>query len=109
MYIRSRWLQDVFDVPLVIMLTDDEKYMHSLKIDIDDARNYAKQNALDIIAVGFDMKKTFIFSDFDFIGGAFYENMCRMAKRITINQVKGTFGFNDRRAYMHHSLALCHC
>lgn len=78
------------------MLTDDEKYMHSPKIDIDDARRYAKQNALDIIAVGFDMKKTFIFSDFDFIGGAFYENMCRMAKRITINSVRGTFGFNDR-------------
>ncbi|KAK2759919.1 hypothetical protein FQN54_002655 [Arachnomyces sp. PD_36] len=91
----TKWLQDVFDVPLVIMLTDDEKYMHSPKIDIDDARRYAKQNALDIIAVGFDMKKTFIFSDFDFIGGAFYENMCRMAKRITMNSVKGTFGFNE--------------
>ena len=69
--------------------------MHSQMIEIDDAKRYAKANAMDIIAVGFDMKKTFIFSDFDFIGGAFYENMCRMAKRITINQVRGTFGFND--------------
>ena len=69
--------------------------MHSQKIEIDDAKRYAQANAMDIIAVGFDMKKTFIFSDFDFIGGAFYENMCRMAKRITINQVRGTFGFND--------------
>lgn len=69
--------------------------MHSQKIEVDDAKQYAKANALDIIAVGFDPKKTFIFSDFDFIGGAFYENMCRMAKRITINSVRGTFGFND--------------
>lgn len=74
----NRWLQDVFDVPLVIMLTDDEKYMHSQKIDIDDVKRYTKLNAMDIIAVGFDIKKTFIFSDFDFIGGAFYENMCKM-------------------------------
>ncbi|KAJ5753941.1 uncharacterized protein N7511_008094 [Penicillium nucicola] len=91
----TKWLQDVFDCPLVIMMTDDEKYMHSQKIDIEDSKRYTKANAKDIIAVGFDMKKTFIFSDFEFIGGAFYENMCRMAKRITINQVKGTFGFND--------------
>ncbi|CAI7606146.1 unnamed protein product [Penicillium glandicola] len=91
----TKWLQDVFDVPLVIMMTDDEKFMHSQKIEIEDAKRYTKANAKDIIAVGFDMKKTFIFSDFQFIGGAFYENMCRMAKRITINQVKGTFGFND--------------
>ena len=82
-------------MPLVIMMTDDEKFMHSQKIEIEDSKRYTKANAKDIIAVGFDMKKTFIFSDFEFIGGAFYENMCRMAKRITINQVKGTFGFND--------------
>ncbi|GIJ99402.1 hypothetical protein Aspvir_001534 [Aspergillus viridinutans] len=91
----TKWLQDVFDCPLVIMLTDDEKYMHSQKIEVDDAKKYAKANAKDIVAVGFDMKKTFIFSDFDFVGGAFYENICRMAKRITINSVRGTFGFND--------------
>lgn len=77
------------------MLTDDEKFMHSPKLEIEDVRKFARLNAMDIIAVGFDMKKTFIFSDFDFIGGAFYENMCRLAKRITINSVRGTFGFND--------------
>ncbi len=70
--------------------------MHSAKIEIDDAKQFAKQNATDIIAIGFDMKKTFIFSDFDYIGGALYENICKMAKRITINSIKGTFGFNDR-------------
>ncbi|KAG2026727.1 hypothetical protein GB937_001514 [Aspergillus fischeri] len=83
----TKWLQDVFDCPL--------KYMHSQKIEVEDAKKYAKANAKDIIAVGFDMKKTFIFSDFDFVGGAFYENICRLAKRITINSVRGTFGFND--------------
>ena len=80
------------------MLTDDEKFMHSHKIEVEDVKRYTKANAKDIIAVGFDMKKTFIFNDFDFVSGAFYENICRMAKRITINQVKGTFGFNDRYA-----------
>ena len=44
---------------------------------------------------GFDINKTFIFSDFQHIGGAFYENMLDIMKRVTFNQVKGIFGFND--------------
>ncbi|KKY21582.1 putative tryptophanyl-trna synthetase [Phaeomoniella chlamydospora] len=91
----TKWLQDVFDCPLVIMLTDDEKFMHTPRITIADSKRYTAANAKDIIAVGFDPNKTFIFSDFEYIGGAFYENICQMAKRITINSVKGTFGFND--------------
>lgn len=91
----TKWLQDVFDCPLVIMLTDDEKFMHSDKITIPDAKKYARENAKDIIGIGFDPAKTFIFSDFQYVGGPFYENICAMAKRITLNQIKGTFGFDD--------------
>lgn len=89
----TKWLQDVFDVPLIIMLTDDEKFMHSKKIKIEDAERFARENAKDIIAIGFDPKKTFIFTDYGFMGGAFYKNVTQMAKRITINSVQGTFGF----------------
>ncbi len=91
----TKYLQDVFDVPLIIMLTDDEKFMHSKKIKIEDAEKFARQNAKDIIAIGFDPKKTFIFTDYDFMGGAFYKNVTQMAKKITINSVMGTFGFNQ--------------
>ena len=91
----TKWLQDVFDVPLIIMLTDDEKFMHSKKIKVEDAERYARENAKDIIGIGFDPKKTFIFSDYDFMGGAFYKNVTMVAKRITINSVMGTFGFNQ--------------
>ncbi|KAF8426977.1 hypothetical protein EV426DRAFT_686507 [Tirmania nivea] len=72
---RTGWLQDVFDVPLVIMLTDDEKYLFRQKLEISDVKKFTRENVADIIAVGFDVKKTFIFSDFDFMGGAFYENI----------------------------------
>jgi tryptophanyl-tRNA synthetase len=93
----TKYLQDVFDCPLVVQLTDDEKYMHSEKITIEDSRRYARENAKDIIAIGFDPAKTFIFTDTEYLSSsrAFYENVISMAKRITINQIKGTFGFND--------------
>ena len=82
------------------MLTDDEKFLHSPKLSLKECKDFALSNALDIIAIGFDMKKTFIFTDSEFIyggnGGAFAENILELGKRTTNNQIKGTFGFNDR-------------
>ncbi|EGS18161.1 tryptophanyl-tRNA synthetase-like protein [Thermochaetoides thermophila DSM 1495] len=91
----TKWLQDTFDVPLVIMMTDDEKYLFSEKKTIEEVQGYCLSNAKDIIAVGFDPNKTFIFSDFDYVGGAFYKNIVRLAKHITLNQARAIFGFND--------------
>lgn len=88
----------MFDVPLIIMLTDDEKFFHSQKLSLEETHRFAMQNAMDIIAVGFDMKKTFIFTDTDFIdngSAAFNKNVRELGKRTTNNQIRGTFGFND--------------
>lgn len=89
-----RWLQDVFDVPLIIMMTDDEKYLFSEKRTIEEVQRYTKGNAKDIIAVGFDPKKTFIFSDYDYMGGPFYRNVTRVAKHVTLNVARAIFGFD---------------
>lgn len=95
-FMISKWLQDNFDVPLIIQLTDDEKTLWK-NLDVEEARKLARENAKDIIALGFNVKKTFIFNDFDFIGKcpAFYQNMIRIQKQVTFNQVKGIFGFTD--------------
>ncbi|PQE32971.1 hypothetical protein CJF32_00001468 [Rutstroemia sp. NJR-2017a WRK4] len=90
-----RWLQDVFDVPLIIMLTDDEKYIFSEKRTIEEVQSYTLSNAKDIIAVGFDPKKTFMFSDYDYMGGPFYKNVTRISKHVTLNVARAVFGFND--------------
>ena len=95
-FIITKWLQEIFDVPLIIQLTDDEKYL--LKdIDLDKVKQMTIENAKDIIALGFNVKKTFIFSDFKFMGqcSAFYENTIRIQSKVTFNQVKGIFGFSD--------------
>ncbi|XP_018332443.1 tryptophan--tRNA ligase, cytoplasmic [Agrilus planipennis] len=95
-FIFCKWLQDVFNVPLIIQLTDDEKSLWK-DIDIEEANKLAYENARDIIAVGFDVEKTFIFSDLEYIGQCpnFYKNMVRIQKCVTFNQVKGIFGFGD--------------
>lgn len=94
-FLFTQWLQDVFDVPLVIQLTDDEKFLFKNELKIEQAQKFAYENARDIIACGFKLEKTFIFSDLDYVGGAFYRNIVRIARYITVNQSKGTFGFND--------------
>ncbi|CAF0869500.1 unnamed protein product [Rotaria sp. Silwood1] len=95
-FIMTKWLQDAFDVPLVIQMTDDEKFLWK-DITVEEANKYAYENAKDIIACGFDVTKTFIFSDFDFMAQCpnFYRNICRIQKNVTFNQVKGIFGFTE--------------
>lgn len=66
-FILTKWLQETFDVPLVIQLTDDEKTLWK-DLSVEVALKLARENAKDIIAMGFDLKKTFIFSNLDFMG-----------------------------------------
>ncbi|KAL8499510.1 hypothetical protein ACS0TY_022452 [Phlomoides rotata] len=92
-FMFTKYLQDAFKVPLVIQLTDDEKCMWK-NLSVEECERLARENAKDIIACGFDISRTFIFSDFDFVGGSFYKNMVRIAKCVTYNKVVGIFGFS---------------
>ncbi|XP_043221930.1 tryptophan--tRNA ligase, cytoplasmic-like isoform X2 [Amphibalanus amphitrite] len=95
-FIMTKWLQDTFDAPLVIQLTDDEKFLWK-DLTLEEANRLAHENAKDIIACGFNPDKTFIFSDLDYIGQCpqFYHNMMRIQRSVTYNQIKGIFGFGD--------------
>jgi tryptophanyl-tRNA synthetase len=95
-FIFTKHLQDVFDVPLVVQMTDDEKYLWK-DLELEEANRLAYENAKDIIACGFDVNKTFIFSDLDYMAQVpeFYRNILRVRKHVTFNQVKGIFGLSD--------------
>ncbi|KAJ1659085.1 tryptophan--tRNA ligase [Dispira simplex] len=94
-FVFCRWLQEVFDVPLVVQLTDDEKFLFKHNLTLDQVHQYARDNAREIIACGFKPEKTFIFSNLDFVGGAFYHNVVKISRCITTSTSKATFGFND--------------
>jgi len=91
-FMFTKWLQDTFNVPLVIQLTDDEKFFFKENLTLEEAHRLAFENARDIIAIGFDLNKTFIFSDLDYIG-TMYPNICKIQKKITYNQSRAVFGF----------------
>ena len=93
-FMFTKYLQDVFNVPLVIQLTDDEKFFWKKNSDtLEDIHALAYENVKDIIACGFDINKTFIFSNLDYIG-YLYPNVCKIQRAFTFNQVRNTFGFD---------------
>ncbi|BCS24058.1 tryptophan--tRNA ligase WRS1 [Aspergillus puulaauensis] len=91
----TKWLQDVFDVPLVFMLTDDEKALFKDSLTFEETLHFAKENAKEIIALGFDVKKTFIYSDLLYVSNHILMNTWEFSKLVTFNQVRGAFGFNE--------------
>jgi hypothetical protein len=82
-FMMTKWLQDAFRCPLVIQLTDDEKCLWK-GLDTDKARRLAFENCKDIIACGFDVSRTFVFSDFEYVGGAFYRMVNRIQQKVRI-------------------------
>ncbi|KAK9858034.1 hypothetical protein WJX84_008245 [Apatococcus fuscideae] len=80
----TAWMQRTFKVPLVIQLTDDEKFLWR-GLSLPESERLAFENAKDIIACGFDPDLTFIFSDYDYIGGDFYWNITQIQRLVTFN------------------------
>lgn len=86
------------------MLTDDMKILHDKNLAIPDVRRYDIENAKDILAFGFDPSKTFMFSNMDYIGGAFYQNIISIARHITVRSIKEDLGFTDD-----HNVGMFYC
>jgi len=80
-------------------LTDhpvDEKYLIGKSDqDVEEYEKFARENAKDIIACGFNMDRTFIFSDYGYMGRDFYRNVTRISKRITRATADSCFGFTS--------------
>ena len=93
-WIFTKHLQDRFDTRLYFQMTDDEKFV------VDDGRKLSEttkmgyENALDLIALGFEPENTFIIYDVQDIDLQ-YDIALEVAKRITYSTAKATFGFQD--------------
>ncbi|CUE76163.1 tryptophanyl-tRNA synthetase, putative [Bodo saltans] len=90
-FMFTKWLQDTFNVPLVIQITDDEKFYFK-DLSIEEVEKLATENIKDIIAMGFNKESTFIFRDFEYVG-TMYRTIARIEKAMTASQVRGCFGF----------------
>ena len=90
----TRWLQDKFDAKLLFQMTDDEKFLFNPGLSLEETNSFAYENALDIIALGFDPDKTEIFSDIDYCK-TLYPLALGVAKKITYSTTKAVFGMRN--------------
>ena len=95
-FMFTKWLQDVFDCYLVIQLSDDEKFYFK-ENKFKEIYKLGKENAKDIIAVGFNPQKTFIFSNRDYRLSTpkFEELTAEINKTINFHTLTKIFGFDD--------------
>jgi tryptophanyl-tRNA synthetase len=88
----ARWVQERFGSPMYIQITDDEKFWFRPHETRDGTRNWGMENLLDILAVGFDPKRTRVFFDTRSIA-TMYSLAVDVAKKIPYSTVKAVFGF----------------
>ncbi|MCL4452308.1 MAG: tryptophan--tRNA ligase [Candidatus Thermoplasmatota archaeon] len=93
-WVFTKWLQDKFHAKLIFQLTDDEKFLFNENLDTEKTHSLALDNALDIVALGFDPKLTEIMIDTD-RSGLLYPQAIKIAKKITFSTIKATFGFDQ--------------
>lgn len=92
-WIFTKWLQDKFDVELYFQITEDEKSLVK-NLSLEETTKIAYENILDIIAMGFNPKKTHIFLDTEYIK-TLYPIALKISKLITFSTVKAVFGFQN--------------
>lgn len=93
-WIFTKHLQDKFKTRLYFQMTDDEKFVVEDELKLEETKNFAYENALDLIALGFEPENTFIIFDVKDIE-LLYDVALEVAKRITYSTARATFGFQD--------------
>jgi len=93
-WIMCKWLQDKFDVEMWFQFPDEEKFFYKPDVTLEDTEKASHEDMLDVIALGFNPKKTHFLVDTKHAGIMFKE-ACKVAKKITFSTIKASFGFND--------------
>ena len=94
-FLVAKSLQDKFNCDVYIPISDDEKFFIKKDLTFEQTLKYSEDNILDLIALGFDPKKTFIFQDFVYTD--IYKYAAQIAKRITYSTAKATFGLDSQK------------
>lgn len=92
-FMFTKWLQEKFDVDLLIQITDDEKYLFR-DIPENEIKSITRNNILDILSLGFNPEKTHIIVDSE-QAGILYNQAVRVSRHITASTAKAVFGFTD--------------
>ena len=93
-WVFCKWLQDKFDVKMYFQITDDEKFYAKQDLTLEKTSEFALENALDFIALGFKPENTKIIINTKNIK-TLYPIAAQVAKKINFSNTKAVFGFEN--------------
>ena len=93
-WLFTKWLQNKFNCDLWFQFPDEEKFLFKDKLSLEDTERYLHENMLDVIALGFNPKKTHFLID-TMHANVMYKQAVRVAKKITFSTTKAAFGFTN--------------
>ncbi len=91
----SAYLQRRLGVEMWVQVTDDEKFLFRSDLSLAETRRLGEENLLDLLAPGFDPRKTHILFDTVSIRHL-YPLALEVARRITFSTAKAVFGFTNQ-------------
>ena len=93
-WIFTKWLQDKLDLELWFQFPDEEKFLFKKDLNYEEVQKWTYENILDVIAIGFNPKKTHFLIDTKH-ANLLYPQAVKIAKKITFSTVKAAFGFKE--------------
>lgn len=93
-WIFMKWLQEKFGVEVWFQFPDEEKFLFKQQASWEGIQKWLHENMLDVIALGFNPKKTHFLIDTRH-AGIMYPEAVKVAKKITFSTIKASFGFTD--------------
>ncbi|MGB9675119.1 MAG: tryptophan--tRNA ligase [Candidatus Nanoarchaeia archaeon] len=97
-FVLTRWFQEKFDAEVWVQFSDEEKFLFrkDQSKKLEDFTKNAYENACDVIAIGFNPKKThFLINSLPESAGVQYKIAVEIADKITASTAKAAFGFTD--------------
>jgi len=87
------FFQKKYNLPVFIPISDDESYVSGKVKDQKQALENSKKLAKELIAYGFDPKKTFFIIDQIYTN--IYNLAIKLSKKITLSEIKSTYGYKN--------------
>lgn len=85
------FFQKEFGIPVFIPISDDESYVAGKVESQEKALEFSKQLAKELLAYGFDPKKTFFIIDQLYTD--IYNLAIKLSKKINYSEIKATYGY----------------
>jgi tryptophanyl-tRNA synthetase len=87
------FFQRKYNIPIFVPISDDESYVAKKVKSQEEALVYSIQLAKELLAYGFDPKKTYIIIDQIYTN--IYNLAIKLSTHVTISEIKATYGYQN--------------